>query len=182
MLPAHDGEFFKPYKQEHQEYEYYNSQNCNSHAKCEDHLLQVGDLCGEVRNLLLRSMGGRAGYADYEAAYREVHGDKRGCIGAATLESDDSVAARAATPEPAAKQQAVERAREVTDLLDRIANLILIPCLCGVRIKVPPNLKRDTVACPRCGRAHAVPRVESATAKPGQAPRAMRYVRKGGGW
>ena len=136
----------------------------------------------EKRVQILRSMGGRAGYADYEAAYRNVHGGKRGCIGAATLESNDSVAARAATPEPAAKQQAVERAREVTDLLDRIANLILIPCLCGVRIKVPPNLKRDTVACPRCGRAHAVPRVESATAKPGQAPRAMRYVRKGGGW
>ena len=66
------------------------------------------------------------------------------------------------------------------------AELITIPCACGVQIRVPHNLERDTFPCPRCGREHPMPRAaasgaaESAAATP--VPHKLRYERKAPGW
>ncbi len=152
----------------------------------------------QKRVRILRSMGGQAGFAAYEAAYRQATGAKRGCIGARTLESADAVAARSATP-AARKQDAVERAREVSDLVDRMAEYLFLACACGLRIKIPPDFKRDSVSCPRCGREHEIPAAELAAvaaataaatgkglpeAKPAgrPPPPPMRYRRKAEGW
>lgn len=132
---------------------------------------------------ILRAMGGGAGFAEYEAAYCKLMGRGKHCIGEHTLSSSEPVAIREATPEPERKQDAVERAREAVDLIDRLANFVLITCVCGVRIKVPPDLKRDSLACPRCGKDHDVPKATGDSAgKPGKPPAALRYRRKGEGW
>jgi heat shock protein HtpX len=148
----------------------------------------------EKRIQILRSMGNQAGFAAYEAAYRDATGAKGACIDARTLEADAGVPTREPTPEDR-KKETVERARQVTDLVDRMAEYLFLACACGVRIKVPPDSKRDRVKCPRCGRDHAVPVAElavaaaaigkgvsaGATAPPSpQGP--MRYRRKGEGW
>jgi len=152
----------------------------------------------EKRIQILRSMGGQAGFAAYEAAYRAASGAKRGCIDARTLESDTGAACRSATPEDRRKDT-VERARQVSDLVDRMAEYLVLACACGVRIKVPSDSKRETVKCPRCGREHAIPAAELATvaaaaaaalgkdAPVGQkSPTSplppMRYRRKGEAW
>ncbi len=105
---------------------------------------------------ILRKMAGRAGYADYESAYRAVEGTGTALLDRAVL-GEGSVPARAATPEPARKAEAVARVREVTDLLDRAAGMLLVACPCGVRLKVPAELDRHRITCPRCGREHDVP-------------------------
>jgi heat shock protein HtpX len=152
----------------------------------------------EKRVQILRSMGGQAGFAAYEAAYRQATGAKRGCLDAQTLESDTSVECRSATPEDR-KKDAVERARQVSDLVDRMAEYLFLACMCGVRIKVPPDFKGDELKCPRCGREHTIPAAElaavaAATAAgvgkdvpvrqkaPQPPPPPMRYRRKGEGW
>jgi heat shock protein HtpX len=151
----------------------------------------------QKRIQILRSMGGQAGFAAYEAAYRQAIGAKRGCIGAHTLEDADAIAARSPTPE-AKKQDAVARAREVSDLVDRMAEYLFLACSCGVRIKIPPDFKRDKINCPRCGREHAIPAAELAAVAAATAvgvgkgvPGArkvppplppMRYRRKAEGW
>jgi heat shock protein HtpX len=152
----------------------------------------------EKRVQILRSMGGQAGFAAYEAAYRQATGAKRGCIDARTLESDTGVARRPATPVDR-KKDAVERARQVSDLVDRMAEYLFLACACGVRIKVPSDFKRDQLKCPRCGREHAIPAAELATVAaataaavgkdvpvrqkaPRPPPPPMRYRRKGEGW
>jgi heat shock protein HtpX len=136
----------------------------------------------EDRIRILRSMAG-AGFAAYEVAYQQVHGASKRCIGPATLESDESVAIRQPTPEPKTTAQAAARAQQVGELLDRVINFVVIPCPCGVRLKVPPAFKRRSVTCPRCGRQHAVPRAEAgepaAETVQGQP---LRYRRKGSGW
>ncbi len=123
---------------------------------------------------ILRSMAG-AGYAAYQAAFERLHAGTR-CIGARTLSADTSAAIRAPIAEPAAEDP-VQRARDVGQLLDRVINFVVIPCACGARLKLPPGFKRESVACPRCGRQHAVPKVE---ARPAQQP--ARYQRRGTGW
>jgi heat shock protein HtpX len=141
------------------------------------------------RVAILRAMGGNAGWVDYERAYKKVTGSREACLGQKTLASEKSVSARAASPEAGTKQDAVARAREVTDLIDRLAEFLVIGCVCGVRIKVPPNLDRESLRCPKCGRTHEVPRAEQDAqadkpAAPAQGPSAepLRYRRQGRGW
>ena len=135
---------------------------------------------------ILRSMGGRAGFADYEQAYREIHGAKTHCIGKSTLGAAESIAARQQTPEPKpSKEQAVDRAREVVGVLDRLAGFIPIACACGVNLKIPPLFGRPTLKCPRCGRQHEVPTAERDPKHDPQDTRAeqrLTYKRKGAGW
>ena len=112
----------------------------------------------EARIQILRSMGGGAGYVDYQAAWKRIQGrNARLAALEATARSDERIAARAASSEPGAAPSGVEQAREVADLIDRFANYLLIPCACGMRIKVPPEYHRDAVECPRCSRLNALP-------------------------
>jgi len=164
----------------------------------------------ETRIAVLRAMGSGAGYADYEGAFRKVLGEGTQCIGRQTLAGAGSVGARAASPEPkarearpvevpvevasgAAQQVALEGAPgtslEVKGLLDRLANFLLIPCPCGVNIKVPHDLKKiSQVTCPRCGRTHEIPvavPAGAANALPDGSPAPLpplRYQRKSKGW
>jgi hypothetical protein len=116
-----------------------------------------------------------AGYAAYQAAFQQFHAGAR-CIGARTLSTDTSATIRAPAAEPAAEDP-VQRARDVGQLLDRVINFVVIPCACGARLKLPPGFRRDSITCPRCGRQHAVPKVE---ARPADQP--VRYQRRGTGW
>jgi len=117
---------------------------------------------------VLREMGGLAGYADYDAAYRRVNGSA--CLDAATIGTEGSLPARAPTPEPAAAEEGIARAREVARAMGGLAGLLTITCPCGVGIGVPPGLNRDSVVCPRCGRENPVPTAASAPSTPASAP------------
>lgn len=130
---------------------------------------------------VLRRMGG-ASFAAYQAAFQKVHGGRARCIDARTLAEDTDVAVRAASPNARGTEDAVVRARQVGELLDRVANFVVIPCACGVRLKLPPGFTRDTLQCPRCGTQHAVPRPEAAPSEPRQPARPLRYRRRTGGW
>ncbi|MDA1314540.1 MAG: M48 family metallopeptidase [Acidobacteria bacterium] len=151
------------------------------------------------RIMILRGMGGRAGYVDYEAALRKVEGQKlRLTALEAAARADESVEARGPSAEPEPREKSIERAQKVNDLLDRFANYLILPCACGIRIKVPPNLERDEISCSRCDRVHVIPhakRVQEAIAGVavlGQAlagakaveakAAALRYERREEGW
>jgi heat shock protein HtpX len=107
---------------------------------------------------ILRAMGGNAGWVDYEQAFRKVTGGKQSGLDERTLASEESIAARGPSAEADAKKDAAARGKEVADLLDRMVGFLLITCPCGVRIKIPPDLRRESVPCTRCGRKHKVPR------------------------
>lgn len=132
------------------------------------------------RILILRGMAG-AGPAAYEAAFQRVKGSGQRCIGDATLKDAPDPALRAATAEPDTPATAVARAQQVGALLDHVLPLVVIPCVCGVRMKLPPDFRLPALKCPRCGRSHPVPR---ATPAAGPRPKAdaLRYERKGAGW
>ncbi len=137
----------------------------------------------ERRIKILRSMAGGASFLDYERAYRKICGEKKRCIDEETIRSDEGVPIRSATPEPEAKSDAIGMAREVGDLLGGLLHLLVIPCVCGVRIKLPPDFKRDSVSCPRCGRKHFLSeaqRLRSSRQADHAEPRAL--GREGNGW
>jgi heat shock protein HtpX len=118
----------------------------------------------EKRIQILRSMAGGAGFLDYEKAYAKVWGERKRCIGAETLQSEgERIPIRAPIADIENRQDAVKQAQEVGDLLGRILNFLLIPCACGVRIKIPPEFDRPEIVCPRCGRKHALSEAQKLT-------------------
>jgi heat shock protein HtpX len=135
---------------------------------------------------ILRGMAG-AGYAAYEAAFRAARGQQESCIGAGTLQGSEAVAVRAPSPAAESRAAAVSRARAVGDLLDRVLPLVVIPCDCGLKMKLPPGFDQTEVVCPRCGRQHDVPRAAADDAPapavgPAPAGPPLRYHRRGRGW
>ena len=139
----------------------------------------------EKRIRILRSMGGRAAFVDYEQAYQTVHGDKTSCRDERAVGAAESTAARQPTPEPKpSKTKGIERAREVAEVLDRMVDIIPIACVCGATLKIPPLFERPSLRCPRCGRQHDVPTAKQrqAVTHKQDASEGFSYKRKGTGW
>lgn len=133
----------------------------------------------EERILILRSMGGGAGYVDYEAAFRKI---LRGSVlGTRTLSEEGApVPARGPHTDAAARpEEAALPSAGALELAGRLRGLVLMTCPCGVGIQVPPGLGRDAVRCPRCGNENAVPRTHEAGPS---AETPLEYRRKGAGW
>jgi heat shock protein HtpX len=133
---------------------------------------------------ILRGMAG-AGFGAYEAAFRQVRGAAQSCIGAKTLQDSTGIDLRAASPEVQPPEDPIARARGVGELLEHVLPFVVIPCPCGVRMKVPPQFRKPAVKCPRCGREHEVPGVSAPGAGAGPqagAPRRVSYQRRGTDW
>ncbi len=110
---------------------------------------------------ILRAMGTGAGYGEYEAAYQSVRGKSSGdLIDTKSLAECPALPTRLPRPDPEPREQVIERAREVADLIDRIAEYVILSCACGIRIKLPPEWNRPTISCPRCGVENSVPASE----------------------
>ena len=110
----------------------------------------------DSRIKILRGMGGRAGYVDYEAALRKIESRNLAALHAAA-KSEASIAARVPSADPGEASGDVARAKEVADLLDYMAHYVVVHCACGMNIKLPPDSKQDRVMCPRCMLWHNVP-------------------------
>ena len=101
---------------------------------------------------ILRSMAGGASYFDYAQAYQQVHKTGRSILPASAL-ATGAVSLRAARAEVAGEEpDALQRARETSDLLWRRSGYKSITCDCGARLRVPPGFKAPSVKCPHCGR------------------------------
>ncbi|MCK5844046.1 MAG: M48 family metalloprotease, partial [Victivallales bacterium] len=102
---------------------------------------------------ILRSMGNGAGLMNYDKAYQSIKGS--GLIGAASLRSAEELKMRGMAP--AEKSVDIKKqTREATDILHKLNNFLFVSCSCGVRLKIPPNFKKDSFKCPRCGKIHSL--------------------------
>ena len=109
---------------------------------------------------ILRSMGGSASFADYDRVFRQVHKGRAGVIPSATLAGAAGlVEARGESVEEKKpeKIEKLERAREVSDLLEKLNQYTALACNCGAKFRVPPDFKGSSIRCPRCGTINPVP-------------------------
>jgi len=109
---------------------------------------------------ILRSMGGSASFADYDRVFRQVHKGGGGVIPSATLAGAAGlVEARGESDEEKKpeKIEKLERAREVSDLLEKLNQYTALACNCGAKFRVPPDFKGSSIRCPRCGTINPVP-------------------------
>lgn len=144
----------------------------------------------EERVAILRALSG-AGFRDYQGAYMKKKKEGE-LIPERMLREKTAVPLRppssgaGAPPEPTRKQ----KRRELGDLVMAEAGFLFLPCLCGLKMKVPPTLGASSVPCPRCGRILLLPSVTDGITHTGPEPAQqtvtaaapLSYERKSEGW
>jgi len=104
---------------------------------------------------ILRNLTQGASFNEYSKAYAKVT-HAASVIPAAALSKKEDVALRQAGAE--AKQQRREsQMRQVGDIMRKVNQFAFLSCVCGLKMKVPPNFKGNKVKCPRCSKMHDLP-------------------------
>lgn len=107
---------------------------------------------------ILRSMAGACSFANYQKGWEQVSG-KKAQMPKSALQQDQEAPIR----EPMADssehgpQGKRAQARQAGDVLRKANKFLFLSCVCGLRIKLPPDYKKDSVDCPRCKRNITVP-------------------------
>lgn len=110
---------------------------------------------------ILRSMSQGASYLDYQNAFAAVKGKKESIIPTSELK-EEKITIRSTTDQPVHEASKKKTQRDLGDLMMKVNNYLFLTCVCGLKMKIPPDYKKSKVNCPRCGRSHDVPLEELA--------------------
>jgi len=105
---------------------------------------------------ILRSMSHGASFKDYSDAYTNVTKNKT-VVPAVALTKED-IALRQASAEAKKKERLEKQMHQVGDIMRRVNQFVFLTCLCGLKLKIPPNFKGNKVRCPRCKRILDLPK------------------------
>jgi heat shock protein HtpX len=117
----------------------------------------------DERIRVLRSIAGTVSFQQYDAAWRTVRGSRRGVMPASALSGGEAQSIRTPLPDDE-KSDERKRMREAGDVLRKVNQFLFLPCVCGLKLKLPPDFKQDKVSCPRCHRELEVPVAQVAAA------------------
>jgi heat shock protein HtpX len=99
---------------------------------------------------ILRGMSHGASYRDYAEAFSNVTGSKSAIPAAALTKEDVGIReGQAGSPQ---QEKLQEQLHQVGDIMRRVNGFAFLTCLCGLKLKIPPNFKAGTIPCPRCER------------------------------
>lgn len=105
---------------------------------------------------ILRSMMHGAAFKDYSEAFAAVTHHKSVVPPAALTKEQIALREGQAGQEKQERQQ--KQMRQVGDIMRKVNQFVFLTCLCGLKLKIPPNFKADKVKCPRCNRTLEIPR------------------------
>ena len=105
---------------------------------------------------ILRNMTHGASFKDYSDSFTKV--TKTRTVVPPTALTKEDIALRQASAEAKMEQRLQTQMRQVGDIMCRVNQFIFLTCLCGLKLKIPPNYKLDTVLCPRCKRVLDLPK------------------------
>ena len=108
----------------------------------------------EDRVKILQNMSRGASFKDYSDSYSQMVGGK--VMPTAALKEDQSVQIRQATAESKKEQTRKKQMHQVNDIMRRVNQFAFLTCICGLKMKVPPNFKSKNIQCPRCGKVSPV--------------------------
>ena len=105
---------------------------------------------------ILRSIGHGANFNDYQNAFNTVKGSKQNIIPATILSDLSPVKIRGAGIVPLVGLNKKQTQRNMGDIMMKVNNYSFVNCTCGLKIKIPPEFKKSSLFCPRCGKEHLV--------------------------
>ena len=113
---------------------------------------------------ILRAMSQGASLANYQAAYDKITG-KGGIVPASGLKDTEPVSIREASGDDRKTGDKRSRKREAGDIMRAVNKYLFMGCAaCGLKMKIPPDFKKDKIQCPRCGHTIDIPVTELAAA------------------
>ncbi|MHC4637957.1 MAG: M48 family metallopeptidase [Planctomycetota bacterium] len=99
---------------------------------------------------ILRKMTHGASFMEYSRAYTDLT-NKKTVVPPTALTKED-IALREASIEAKKKQRLEKQMHDVGDIMRRVNGFAFLACMCGLKLKIPPNFKAQQVKCPRCKR------------------------------
>lgn len=105
---------------------------------------------------ILRSISGGANYVDYQNAFNKVKQGTVSLIPSSGLADQTAVGLKEADVTPLALGLNKQTKRETGDIMMKVNNYSFIECSCGLKIKIPPDFKKEELFCPRCGTRHSI--------------------------
>jgi len=105
---------------------------------------------------ILRNMTHGASFKDYSNAFTQVTHSRTPVP--ATAFTKEEIAIRQAQAGEEKQQRMQKQMRQVGDIMRKVNQFVFLTCLCGLKLKIPPNFKPDKVKCPRCNRTLDIPR------------------------
>jgi heat shock protein HtpX len=99
---------------------------------------------------ILRNMSQGASFRDYAQAYTATTKSKN--IVPAAAMNDEPIGIRQGQVEAARPEKAQKQVHEIGDIMRRVNGFQFLTCDCGLKLKVPPDFKADSLRCPRCSR------------------------------
>ncbi len=104
---------------------------------------------------ILRNMTHGASFKDYSDSFSSVTKTKT-VIPPAALTKED-IALRQAGAEAKKKQRQKTQMRQVGDIMRKVNQFVFLTCVCGLKLKIPPNFKANKVKCPKCHKTLDLP-------------------------
>jgi len=104
---------------------------------------------------ILRNITHGASFKDYSDAFSEVTHTKT-VVPTSALTKED-IGLREASAEARKEERKQKQMRQVGDIMRMVNSFVFLTCLCGLKLKVPPNFKGNKVKCPRCKRILDLP-------------------------
>jgi len=108
---------------------------------------------------ILRNMTHGVSYKDYSQSYTATTHHKTIVPPSALRDNDRNI--RDAGEKPATDKRKADQMRQVGDIMRVVNGFAFLTCACGLKLKVPPNYKPNTVKCPRCGKILEVPKKQA---------------------
>jgi len=105
---------------------------------------------------ILRSMTQGVNYANYQNAFNSVKRKTSALIPQSGLTDSSKIGLRSSEFLQPTLESDKQVKRDVGDLMMKLNNFLFINCTCGIKIKVPPDFKADSITCPKCGRIHNI--------------------------
>ncbi|MCK5000874.1 MAG: M48 family metallopeptidase [Anaerohalosphaera sp.] len=108
----------------------------------------------DERIKVLRNMSRGASFKDYSDSYSQT-------VGAATVMpasalKQESISIRQPSADSGKKMSSSQQMKQAGDIMRMVNGFAFLTCMCGLKMKVPPNYKSKKVKCPRCGKTNSI--------------------------
>jgi heat shock protein HtpX len=107
---------------------------------------------------ILRNMSQGASFKDYSDAFSRVTHHKT--IVPASALTKEEIGLRQGQAGAEKEQRFQTQMHQVGDIMRKVNQFVFLTCLCGLKLKIPPNFKSSEVTCPRCNRKLQIPASE----------------------
>ena len=105
---------------------------------------------------ILRNITHGVSFKDYSDSYSGVTKHKT-VVPASALTKED-IQLRQASAEVKKELKRQKQVRQVGDIMRIVNGFVFLTCVCGLKLKVPPNFKANNVRCPKCKRSLDIPK------------------------